>query len=98
MTHDEKRIYWQQHIDTWRGGNLSQKAYCQAHQLSLPTFGYWRKRLAVAAPPSKLVPVYAANNSAAVKLHLPGGICLEAAAEAMADLLPGIYRMLQGNV
>jgi hypothetical protein len=42
MTSEEKKDFWQQHIENWRQSKLSQKIYCQQQDLSLASFGYWR--------------------------------------------------------
>lgn len=36
---------WQQHIEAWQQGNLTQAQYCEQNGLKLPTFSYWRGRL-----------------------------------------------------
>ena len=40
----DKSIFWHHHINQWRSSGFTQKAYCQAHQLSYANFGYWLKR------------------------------------------------------
>jgi len=40
-----KQTFWQQHIDAWRQSDQSQQRYCQANDLALATFGYWRRKL-----------------------------------------------------
>ena len=32
------------HINDWKVGNLSQKSYCQQHQIALSTFQFWCKK------------------------------------------------------
>jgi hypothetical protein len=54
-----KSDFWKGHLAAWRSGDLSQAAYCREHGLSVPSFGYWRRRLGM-PPPSvtpALVPV-----------------------------------------
>lgn len=97
MTQNEKRTYWQQHLQDWSKSQLSQKAYCQSHNLSLATFGYWRKRLAETAAPRKLIPLATSTVTASVNIYLPGGIYLEVPAGAVADILPVVYRSIQAN-
>jgi hypothetical protein len=98
MTQNEKRTYWQRHLKDWSKSQLSQKAYCQSQNLSLATFGYWRKRLADATPTRKLIPVATSTTRASVNIYLPGGIYLEVPAGAVADILPVVYRTIQvGN-
>lgn len=43
-TLEEKRTLWQQHINDWKISGLTQKAFCQTHQLNIHQFGYWNKR------------------------------------------------------
>jgi hypothetical protein len=33
MTNDQKRTFWQHHIERWQQGGLSQKEYCKQHPL-----------------------------------------------------------------
>ena len=40
-----KQTFWQLHIDAWCQSDQSQQCYCQAHDLALATFGYWRRKL-----------------------------------------------------
>lgn len=78
MTHiTDKAIFWQSHISDWRTSGLSQKAYCQSHQLSYPNFGYWLKRLRAKALVNdvQLLPVQI-SPSIATQSH----ICLHLAA------------------
>ena len=43
-TKDEKRRYWQGHIESWRQSDLSQAEYCRRNFLPIKSFGYWKKR------------------------------------------------------
>jgi hypothetical protein len=40
-----KRKIWSERIASWKQSGLSQRAYCEQHQLVLGTFCYWRSRL-----------------------------------------------------
>jgi TetR/AcrR family transcriptional regulator, hemagglutinin/protease regulatory protein len=42
---ESKAKRWQQHIEAWQQGNLTQAQYCEQNGLKLPTFSYWRGRL-----------------------------------------------------
>ncbi|HBE92779.1 MAG TPA: hypothetical protein DDW55_09715 [Gammaproteobacteria bacterium] len=42
---ERKRRLWSDRIASWRQSGLSQRAYCEQHQLALGTFAYWRGRL-----------------------------------------------------
>ncbi|WP_427901746.1 IS66 family insertion sequence element accessory protein TnpA [Marinobacter bryozoorum] len=43
MTHTERRLPWQQHIEDWPASGLSGMAYCQQQSLTYCRFVYWRK-------------------------------------------------------
>ena len=43
MRHD--REYWSRHVEEWRGGELTQKAYCERHDLVYGTMNYWTRKL-----------------------------------------------------
>jgi len=42
---ERKRRIWSDRILSWKRSGLSQRAYCEQHQLVLGTFCYWRGRL-----------------------------------------------------
>ena len=50
MTHDRedemaaRAVVWRAHIEAWRRGDVSQRAYCEAHGLSRRNFTNWRQR------------------------------------------------------
>jgi hypothetical protein len=41
----DKASLWQQRIEGWETSGLTQWMYCQQHDISLASFGYWRTRL-----------------------------------------------------
>ena len=43
INHDKAK-FWQEHQIGCQRSELSQKAYCQQHNLSYPAFTYWRAR------------------------------------------------------
>jgi hypothetical protein len=43
-TRESRADCWRAHVETWRSGGQSQKAYCQANALSYSSFLYWRRR------------------------------------------------------
>jgi len=98
MTSENKRDFWQRHIEGWRQSKLSQKAYCQQQDLSFASFGYWRTRLnRKAETRGKFIPVNIPGASSSVVLFLPIGIRLECPAHALAEVLPVIYASVQGT-
>ena len=42
---EHRREIWSDTITSWKQSGLSQRAYCEQHQLALGTFTYWRGRL-----------------------------------------------------
>lgn len=76
MTHSHKQQYWQGHVNAWQSSGLSQAAYCQAQQLALACFGYWRKRCSVIVPTASLpavIPVLRETPHNGAQLRSPGG-------------------------
>ena len=95
MTTDQREQHWKSHIEVWQQSELSQKTYCEQHQLSLATFGYWRKKLnRVGSVSKKLVPI-AVSRSDRVTLTLPGNVCIETTSKSLADVLACAYHVLQ---
>lgn len=93
MASTKKQSLWQNHINAWRESGGSQKAYCQAHNLSLASFGYWKRRLVPAQPAAgKLIPVRVNSPSAVILVRLPWGVELSVPVSALEDVLPVISR------
>ena len=44
----ERGRFWQRHLRQWRQSGLSQAQYCRQHRLSVPAFGWWKRRLSAA--------------------------------------------------
>lgn len=45
MNSDQKKKFWQTHIEECEECSLSQIEYCQTHKIPLSTFGYWKRKL-----------------------------------------------------
>lgn len=86
MTNSDKHNYWQQHIDVWQRSGLTQKAYCERENLSLAQFGYWRRRLAGKSP-KRFIALEARPISSMVRIHLRGGVLIEAPIDSLATVL-----------
>jgi len=41
----DRQRFWQNHFAAWQASNLTQKAYCHAHNLRYASFGYWVRKL-----------------------------------------------------
>jgi len=46
------RDHQQKHICDWQASDLSQAAYCRAHELNAKTFGNWLRAKRRAVPPT----------------------------------------------
>ena len=75
-----KSEFWKGHLAGWHGSGLTQVAYCRLHELSLPSFGYWRRVLrppVKAAPLPALVPIVIGDSGTVVEtveVRLPNGV------------------------
>jgi hypothetical protein len=77
-TPQEKRAYWQQHIDQWQQSGLSQIEYCRRNQIKKYQWGYWKKRLTAPQSPAMLVPVTIPSQSATcLRVIVDGHIAIE---------------------
>lgn len=92
MTPEEKSAYWQQHFSAWEQSGLSQREYCEQHDLKLANFAYWRTRNN--RKRRKLLPI-AMGHGDRVVLDLPYGIRLEVPESSLRSLLPVIIRSLR---
>ena len=88
MRSPDKATYWQQHLKDWQQSGLSQRDYCQQHELTYASFGYWRKRLRTKeSTTAKLVPI-SVSRPALITVYLPSGVRIEVPLHSLADLLP----------
>lgn len=90
MAPSQKQQYWQGLIRSWQSSGLSQAAYCHAQQLSLASFGYWRKRCSAAATSLShpaVIPVVQESRGGGAQLRSPGGWHILLPAELDANTL-----------
>ncbi len=90
MAQSRKQQFWQRHIRAWQSSGLSQAAYCEYLQLSLASFGYWRKRCSVIPASSSLpavIPVLRETCAGGAQLRSPGGWQILLPAEIDANAL-----------
>ena len=52
-----KRNFWEHHLEQWQQSGLSQRAYCRKHQLEPHRFYYWRQRILKPQPEVSFLPV-----------------------------------------
>ena len=104
MSTTSKTAFWQRHIDTWQSSGLTQRHYCQAHDLTPYTFGYWKKKLLGSLDSSndplssaQLIPVamYEASTPS-LNISFPNGIRMELASLEAKELsrLIGMLKVL----
>ena len=44
-TSSDLEKFWTDHVESWQETDLSQRAYCQKHDLQVHRFGYWKRKL-----------------------------------------------------
>ncbi|BBO88526.1 IS66 family insertion sequence element accessory protein TnpA [Desulfosarcina ovata] len=78
----QRRNFWQTHIERWQASGLSQRAYCVQHDLILHRFYDWRRRIKsggnnrVSFLPVSLTGS-ASFNKPSVRIHTPNGYTIE---------------------
>lgn len=101
---EEKRRYWEDHVNQWQSSGESQSNYCRQHQLHLHQFTYWKqaldgkssKAVATSAGFVKVEVIPAPQLSTQrLSIRLPNGIHIEG---ANADNLPMIQEIMGWNV
>ena len=45
MLESAKRAFWCEHLKEWEKSKSTQSAYCRKHELSIKSFGYWKRQL-----------------------------------------------------
>lgn len=76
-----KADLWKGHMEAWGRSGLTQAGYCREHELSLASFGYWRRRLRASAHTksdrSALVPIMVnemTTPAQVIEVRLPNGL------------------------
>lgn len=69
---------WAERLDRYRASSLTVKAFCQAENVSVPSFYQWKKRLAQTQAAPAFVPVNLTSPASdELDLLLPGGATLK---------------------
>lgn len=103
-----KTELWTKRIQDFHESGLSRKEWCQEHQISQSTFGYWiRKQTKEQPKPEQLdEPVFAklpseqeipsnlSANDVPVIIHLPGSIRIEIGAGCPVELMASLIHTL----
>ncbi len=82
LTRQQKRRFWQQHVEGWQQSGLNQSAYCRRHDLKTQQFYRWRQRImATAQSPVSFLPVALAaaprDSQPSIRIHTPNGFSIE---------------------
>lgn len=102
----ERERRWRGHLTSWKGGGLSQAAYCRRHGLTQNDFSWWKRELArrdarlatTAAVTPSFVPVRMAGLQTqmyAFELALRGGRVLRFEAKVDLAALGTVVRELE---
>lgn len=81
---EDKRRYWQAHLDQWQACGLTQAAYCRKENLSVHQFLYWKKRLLPDPASASFVEIQASEVLCPSSPPSPASLVL---------VLPGRYRI-----
>jgi hypothetical protein len=99
-TRNQKRKYWQHHINAWQQSGLNQTAYCRKHGIKQYQMSYWKNRLFKSEQNVSFVPLQVATNlpvpvnQATLKLHTPNGFCID----VLGNFDPHVLRQLIATV
>ena len=82
MTREQRRRFWQQHVEGWQQSGLTQIAYCRRNDLNAHQFYRWRQRIMAATEtPVSFLPVAIAStpqqSQPAIRIHTPNGFTIE---------------------
>lgn len=99
---ENKQQLWSDHITAWKDSGLSQKQYCDQHQLIYSTFVYWRGRLkrlngdGLASGKVNFLPVrLKQDNQVTLTLRINDRHSIEIRPGFDSDLLGKIIRVVQ---
>jgi hypothetical protein len=101
-----ERQRWLEHINAWQDSDLTQKAFCQAHQLGYASFRRWRgifKAEAAKAAVStdevvRFLPVKVQDtNPTPLTIHLQADLRIEVAPGFNPQLLQQVIEVLRSS-
>lgn len=76
MTSQDRKQFWQQHIDAWQASDLSGAAFCKQRDLNYTQFNYWRKKFQVAEAVENPAGFAQVRQLAASPNYLSDGLCV----------------------
>lgn len=78
---DDKRVFWEAHLERWAQSGLSQRSYCREHTLKPHQFYYWRRCILKPQPEISFLPVRLlqehSQHPQTVRLLMPNGYTIE---------------------
>ena len=88
MELDHRQQFWQQHIAAWTGSGLTQRAYAEAHGISVKGMSYWVRKLSPKKPAAGVafIPAHVQGTETALMLSGPGGWVLH-----LPDTVPAAW-------
>ena len=101
-----ERQRWLEHVNAWQGSDLTQKAFCQAHQLGYASFRRWRgifkaepaKVVESPSEPVRFLPVNIKDPLAStLQIHLQDGLHIEVAPGFNPQLLKQVIQVLRSS-
>ena len=76
-----KADIWREHIERWQSSGISQRAYCEQHNLKCHVFTYWKRKYGEQSDihTSSFIPVLATPETQPLGLcvTLPNGVRVE---------------------
>lgn len=79
----QRRRFWEHHIEQWQKSGVSQAAYCRNNQLKAHRFYYWRRRLPISQNRVSFLPVAFSRSTEhhhpKIRIQTPNGFIIEIA-------------------
>ena len=70
------RAEWEQLCTLYRSESLTQKSFCEMHELSLSTFQYWLRETSHVEQSGTFIPLGSPTPSSAITITHPSGITI----------------------
>jgi hypothetical protein len=103
---ETKNVFWRQRMNDWKTSGLNQRAYCTVNNISLVTFGYWRKKFQAEEEKinGKMIPILLTESHSnqennvildSIYVHLKSGISIEISLSLSDVTISRILRLLE---
>ena len=98
---EEKKQFWQDHIQAWSRSGLNQSEYCRRQGLNKDAYFYWKKKLSQDSSSLSLVPLAVKINLASTRKPLVVVIDnryrIEVSGDFESATLDKVIRTLEGR-